>query len=87
MTELQLYKFIQEFNPEYRWQENTDTKQQDVLIWVSKYHYEYFVDLLDGGIMDESSINCTITNGGYVAVWMDDICEYYGINIENIFKK
>lgn len=86
MTELQLYKFIEEFNPEYRWQDNEGS--EDVMMWVSKYHYESFCELFEGsGFFDESGYDATICGGGYLAVWMDDICQYFSIDMANVFKK
>ncbi|TDQ79551.1 hypothetical protein [Sphingobacterium yanglingense] len=85
MTELELYKWVQEKSPEWRWQYNDEAKQDDVLILPYSFHFESFSKLVEKGC-DEEGIECRI-KGDYFAVWMLDICEYFDINIENIFSK
>jgi len=85
MTAVQLYKFINENNIEYHWQENDGI--DDVLIFTSINHIEDFNKLMEGSnIYDDAGISCMMKDG-YFAFWMDSICEYFGIELLEIFVK
>jgi hypothetical protein len=34
----------------------------------------------------DNELNCVLKDG-YVCIWMQDICDYYGIEITNVFKE
>jgi len=82
MTELDLYRFIEENDIEWRYEDNSWYK--DVLIFLYTFQLEGFAKLVKGIRFDEG-INIVL-NGNYVAIWMKDICEYVGIEIEKVFK-
>ncbi len=84
MTELGLYKFINEHNIEWHYENNDKTT--DVIIFVHTYQLEYFQKILTPGIFDDSGIECRMMSG-YFCFWMKDICEYYGIDFTAVFKK
>lgn len=86
MTELDLYKFIQEWNPEWIWQENHKTKLDDVLIWFSIVYFDDFYKLLPETLFEEGGISCRIVSGS-VAIWASDFCDSLGIDYRNVFPK
>ena len=81
MTELELYKFITDNELEYHWvKDNTD-----VILFVEIRYIEDFNEMLGYNAMDESGIECRMKYK-YFCFYMNDICEYFGIEIKNIFK-
>lgn len=84
MTSVALYKFINENSVEWKWAEK-DSKQ-DVLIFPSIYVIEDFYKLQSPTVFDEAGIKCYM-KGGYFAIWMNDVCEYYGIEMNEVFPK
>lgn len=85
MKELELYKFIQENDIEYRYQVNYETKKDDLLVWIPFYLVEEFAEMIKS-INSDSPTNCCLTEN-YLCFWMDDICSYFGIELESVFKK
>lgn len=84
MSELELHKYITANAIEWHWADNNETP--DVLIFPRVYELTWFVLLLSHSHFDDGGIPCNLMDG-YVAIWMNDICDYYGINIENVFPK
>ena len=81
MTELELYMFITDNKLEYHWvKDNTD-----VILFVEIRHIEDFNEMLRYHAMYESDIECHMKYK-YFCFYMNDICEYFGIEIKNIFK-
>ncbi len=85
MTELKLHKFINDNYIEYRWDLNN--KKDDVIVWIPFYLCDEFSELIepdnfsDGGGMDvRFQKNC-------VAFFISEICDYWGVEIENVFPK
>jgi hypothetical protein len=87
MTELQLFKWVKEWEPEYRWDTNDETKQADVILWFSVYAIESFYKLLDPSLFnDGGGLDARLVSNS-IAIWMGEICDYFGIEIENVFPK
>lgn len=85
MTELILYKFISGLNLEYNYLE----RDKDVILFVNKYIIDDFMDFLSkhcSSFLDNYGIKALLKDG-YIGLHMGDICEYYDIEIKNIFKK
>lgn len=82
MTELELYKFINDNDIEWHWQENDGA--DDVLVFPHFSQIEEFAKFVKG--ISENGFPCTMMNG-YFAFWMNDICNYYGIDMEKVFAK
>ena len=81
MTELDLYKFIEQNNVEWHKKDNDGTP--DVIIFPYTFHIDDFVKLVDS-YAEDGGIECRLM-GKYFAFWMRDLCEYYGIDIERVF--
>ena len=82
MTELSLYKFIEANNIE--WHKLDNDGIEDIAIFISFWQMEAFNQILSPCLFNNGGIECTLMNG-YFAFWMKDICEYYGVELENIF--
>lgn len=82
MTELELYKFIHDNNIEWHKYENDE--RRDVLILPKFRELIDLCSLLSPSIFDDEGIECRIKQG-YVAIWMNDICDHYGIDIDKVF--
>ena len=82
MTELELRKYIQENNIEWHRQDNDGI--DDVLIFPSFHQIEAFHKILSPCLFDYEGIECSMKDG-YFAIWMQDICSYYGVEMNNVF--
>lgn len=80
MTELQLYKFIKDNDIEYRWE------SEEILFWVPFYLLGDLTDLIGSSYLSEGGIQVRLQEG-YIAMAGYDMCEYFGINPDNVFKK
>ena len=81
MTELQLYKFIKDNDCEWHWHDGIG-----YILFINCRDIEEFNKLLGSGIMDDEGIQCTMKNG-YFCFEVDPLCEYFDIEIENVFLK
>lgn len=83
MTSLDLYKFIIDHGIEWKYQDNEG--EEDVMILISNNYLNVFHKILTPSIFDDG-IEC-IMKDGYFAFWMKDICDYYGIDLIEVFEK
>jgi hypothetical protein len=83
MKALDLYKYITENNIEWHYRDNEG--EEDVLIFPFTYQIDSFIKLLTPSLFGEG-IDCTLMHG-YFAFWMKDICEYYGIELSEVFDR
>jgi len=83
MTELQLFKFIQENKPEWHWEKNEG--EDDVILFLYHWDLEEFGELIKDAIEEYPTICYFKAN--YCCFWMKSICDYFGIEIENVFPK
>jgi hypothetical protein len=82
MTELQLYKFINDNDVEWHHQEKDG--HPDVLVFPRYWQIEDFAKLFEPSKFDDGGIECFMMDG-YFAFWMQDICDYYGIELDKVF--
>lgn len=80
MKTIDLYKFIQEHNIEYHWNDD------DVIMFVSIYNIEDFNKMLPNGIFDDAGVEC-IMKDRYFAFYMEFICNYCDIEMSDIFEQ
>ena len=80
MTELELYKFINDNSIEWHRQDNDGTP--DIIIFPYTFHIDEFHKLVKNSI--DEGIECRMMDG-YFAFWMNDICDQYGIDKDNVF--
>ncbi len=84
MKSLDLYKFINDNKIE--WHKQNNDGGRDVIIFLYYYHIEDFRKILSTSLFDDSGIECRMKDG-YFCFWMRDICEYYGIELNEVFDK
>jgi len=80
MTELKLYRYIDDNNIEWHWDGD------DVLIFPYYFQIKDFMDLLGASAFDDDGILCVMKHN-YFAIYMKDMCENYDIDIETVFPK
>lgn len=84
MTAIELYKFVKENEIEWHWRDNNG--ELDVILFPSIYHIEEFNKILAPSHFDDGGIKCRMMHG-YFCFWMRNICEYYGIKMEDVFEE
>jgi hypothetical protein len=84
MTADQLRNFVKENDIEYRYVYNRESEQEDLLMFPSVYSIREFNSLLSPCIFDDDGIECYMQDG-YFAIWMKHICEYEGIELDEVF--
>lgn len=81
MTALELYKFISRNNIEYHYQ-----CDGDVYMFVNNFLIEQWNNIISSSlIFDEDGIECVMKNG-YFVFRMKEICEYFDIDMEQVFE-
>jgi len=84
MKAIDLYKFVTDNNIEYSYAMNGGV--EDVLIFPSFNQISDFAKMLSADTFDDEGIICNMKDG-YMAIRMTDICDYYGIEVKDVFKK
>jgi len=84
MKALDLYEYIEQTGTEWHYANNQG--YEDVLIFAYFYNLQAFYQLLDPTIFDDEGIECVLKDG-YMAIWMSHICEYYGIELDEVFPR
>lgn len=82
MTDLDLYKFINNNSIEWHRQDNDGIP--DVLIFPYTFQLEEFSKLTKGFYNDDRGLTIHLKDG-YAAIWMAEICDYFGIDIDKVF--
>jgi len=84
MTALELYKYISDNQLQWRWENFEDG--EDVIIFL--YHFELadFASLIKNFLDYDEPFNVVVTSSS-VAIRMQEICDFYGIEIESVFPK
>lgn len=81
MTDLEFYKYICEKGFEYHWLDD----ETDVILFVPLYELDNFKDMLGSNIFEEP-IKCYMKYD-YIVFHMQDICDFWNIDISDIFDK
>jgi len=84
MKALDLYKFVTDNDIEYSYAMNGQT--EDVLIFPYYNQVSDFAKMLPKCIFDDEGIVCNMKDG-YLAIWMNNICDYCEIEVGEVFKK
>jgi hypothetical protein len=82
MTELQLYKFVTDENIE--WHRELNDGNSDVVMFPKFDQLSELCKIFSTSILDDEGLN-VILKDGYIAIWMDEVCEYHGVRLENVF--
>lgn len=81
MTELQLYRFVNENKIE--WHRRDNEGKSDIIMFPMFFHLDEFIKLV-GNCTEDGGVQCWLKNG-YIAIWMNDVCDYFGIDPDKIF--
>lgn len=81
MTELDLYKFIEESGSSTRYDEETNK----AVMWVYHSNIADFVKLIGNRLLDNGGLEVRLQEFR-IAICMNEVCDYYGIDVENVFK-
>jgi hypothetical protein len=84
MTELDFYKWVNKWQPEWQWDINDG--YQDVLMWISIYSIESFYDLLPYSSFCEGGISARLVDKT-IAIWAREILHPFNISLEKVFTK
>ncbi len=82
MTELELYRFVEDKDIE--WHRNDNEGIPDVIAFVYPFDVEEFSQMIKSYLRDEG-VECRLMDG-YFAFWVKDICDHYDIDMDNVFK-
>lgn len=85
MKELTLYKFIENNKVEYH-RKNRTNETLDVIVFIDFDLLSKFQSIIGTGIFDDGGLE-VVMKEGYVAIWMDAICEYLDIDLSAVFDK
>jgi len=81
MKATDLLRFVLEETIEYNWHND------DVIMFLPIYQIEDFQKVLNcESVYDDSGIECYMKNG-YLAIEMKYVVDYFGFNLEDIFRK
>ena len=83
MTELELYKYIK--NNSIEWRKEINNGIDDIIIFPYIFQLEEFSNLIKC-YYDDGGLEIRLLNG-YVGIWMNVVCEYYAIDINNVFNE
>ena len=79
MTELQLYKFVNERSIE--WHKYND----NIILMVDFEYLNDFMSIVEPTLFDDGGLTVIMKHGYIVFDDMNYICDYYGIDPDNIF--
>lgn len=84
MTELDLYKFINNRRHDIAW------RGDSLVMWMDSVYLEEFTDLIFGYLVSklaDGGFEVRLKQHGIIAFDLVPICEFYGIEAENIVDK
>lgn len=86
MTALQLYKFLTDKGLDWNRIYDKDEDRDDIILFVGNNDLMEWKQLLGNRIMSRGYLKCVMT-WEYFCFHMWDICEYFGIDMDDIFTK
>lgn len=82
MKVLDLYKFVHDNEIEHH-KDNQD--ESEVILFIDIHLLDRWNNLLGVSILDEDGVECVMKHG-YFCFRMKEICEWYDIDIEEVFN-
>lgn len=79
MSELDLYKFVQD--KEMDWRGDT------LVLWLYPSDLQEFANLIGDNVLSEGGLEVRLLTGGMVGIEMNEVCEWFDIEPERIMKK
>lgn len=84
MTELQFYKFIVGNDIEWHWINHEDNSV-DVIFFPNGKECHELMELCGPSFFDEGGYEITMKHG-YFGIYAKDMLEYFGLELDEIFK-
>lgn len=78
MTELQLYKFCED--------KELDWRGDKLIIWIPFWQLEDFTEMIGYNYLSEGGVEVSLLDD-CIALDIVDLCEYFDIEPENIYQK
>jgi hypothetical protein len=78
LSELDLYKFCKD--------KELDWRGETLIVWVGFWDIGDFAKLIGYGYLSEGGMDACLLDDG-IAIELNDLCEHFGIDPENILKK
>lgn len=67
------------------WEKTTNEQnKEDVLVRLFGFELSIFIDIFHS-YFENKSVNVVI-HSNQICIWMSDICDFYGFDIDNLFK-
>lgn len=82
MSELELYKFLEEHKLEYHW----ENEGKELIAWIPFYDLREFTELLRDNYLTDNELMVNLQDY-CIALDLVPIAEYYEIDLENMLKK
>lgn len=79
MTELDLYKFVQD--------KEIDWRGDSLMLWIDSGDIDEFAELVGDGMFDDGGLVVHMTHGGTICIDLNDINVDSEIELENILSK
>jgi len=80
MTPISLYKWVIETKTEIAW------RQEMLLAWVYPHDLKEFAEMVLNAL-SEGGVEFVLLTGGSIGIDLVPICDYFGIDPEDILKK
>lgn len=80
MTELQLFKFVQD--KEMRW-----VSDEQLNLWINADDLQEFAEIEEDCIVEDGGFEVVLTHGGVICMNLTDVCELHDIEPTNIYPK
>jgi len=82
MSELELYKFLNENSIEHHW----EREEKELIAWIPFCWLQEFAELIGGNCLSDGGLMVNLQNN-YIALDLVPVAEYHEIELENILKK
>lgn len=82
MSELDLYKFLNENSIEHHW----EGEQKELIAWIPFDLLQEFAELIGSNLLSDGGLMVNFQDS-YIALDLEPIAEYHDIELENILKK
>ncbi len=79
MTELELYKFVQD--------KEMDWRGDSLVLWLYPSEIDEFTELTGNNIFDDGGLEVHLQSNGSIAIELEEVCIFHGIDPEHILKK
>ena len=81
MTELELYKFLEQQNDTPSW----DGDQ--LIAWISNEAIKKFADIIENSYLSDANFDVILLPYGDIALDIVPLCDHFGINPEELYEK